>query len=393
MERRSHLNQRIRVLGADPADAQESRLSCFPLSGGPGGSGQPSPPRRVAGAVGDSLAGGPRVSCDSAAGPLPPAAAGPFPERRGGGGRRGATIGARARGCGRTAFRDRRAGADGARDSSLPGSEPRSGRLAGSRRSAQGAARPAMRAAPEHRPPPRAARWACPGGGRRAPSAAAPGALRTRRSRARWQHVCGVRGPEAAGQRGDHARRHPEGEPGEAPERGPRRGGVGVGGSGRAVVGAGAGKPAEPFGACSARTKAPATAAGPPRGPGGLGGAARGRERSGPRDSGVAPPRRDPTRGSRSLECCAANSAELRPSRENLGTFRRGSARKEPVGAGLPQRSTRGPLPSAPIDAPGRGAGAGVREGEPAPRRPPAGVGRLRPAVHTDGRAVCIKSG
>lgn len=114
------------------------------------------------------------------------------------------------------------------------------------------------------------------------------------------------------------------------------------------MVGAGAGKPAEPFGACSARTKAPATAAGPPRGPGGLGGAARGRERSGPRDSAVAPPRRDPTRGSRSLECCAANSAELRPFPENLGTFRRGSARKEPVGAGLPQRSTRGPLPSAP---------------------------------------------
>lgn len=110
VERRSHLNQRIRVLGADPAHAPESRLSCFPLSGGPGGSGQPSPPRRVAGAVGDSLAGGPRVSCDSAAGPLPPAAAGPFPERRGGGGRRGATIGARARGCGRDSLQGQAGG-------------------------------------------------------------------------------------------------------------------------------------------------------------------------------------------------------------------------------------------------------------------------------------------
>lgn len=296
------------------------------------------------------MAGGHRVSCDSAARPLPPAAAGPFPERPGGGGRRGATISARARGCRPKAGQDRRAGGSGgARGSRRSGPNELPRRLAGSCGSAPSRARPAMRAAPEPRPPPRRAlRWACPGGGRRAPSSAAPGALRTRRSRARWQHVCGVRSPEAAGQGGDHARRHPEGELGEAPERGPRRGGVGRG-SGPAVVRAGAGKPAEPFGACSARTKAPATAARFPRGARVLAGAARGREWGGPRESAVAPPRRDPTRGSRSLECCAANSSELRPSRENLGTFRRGSgqARKELVDTGVPQRSTRDPIPSA----------------------------------------------
>lgn len=96
-----------------------------------------------------------------------------------------------------------------------------------------------------------------------------------------------------------------------------------------------AGFPTEPFGACSARTKAPATAARFPRGPGGL--APRGREGSGPRDSGVAPPRRDPTRGNPNRECCAANSSELRPCPENLRAFRNGSgqARKEPGARGL----------------------------------------------------------
>ncbi|XP_051030671.1 E3 ubiquitin-protein ligase RING1-like [Phodopus roborovskii] len=177
----------------------------------PGRSGAAALPQRVAGTVGDSLAGGPRVSCDSAAGRLPPAAAGPFPERPGGGGRRGATIGARTRGCGRQrAGTDSRAGGGGARGSSRAGREELCRRLAGSGSSAHSPAGSAMGAGPELPPPPRAVRWTWPGGGRRAPSSAAPGALRTRRSRARWQHVCGVRSPEAAGQGGDHARRHPE---------------------------------------------------------------------------------------------------------------------------------------------------------------------------------------
>lgn len=95
-----------------------------------------------------------------------------------------------------------------------------------------------------------------------------------------------------------------------------------------------AGFPTESFGACSARTKAPATAAGFLCRPGGL--APRGREGSGARDSGVAPPRRDPSRGSPNAECRAANSSELRPSQDNLGTFRNGSgqAGKEPGARG-----------------------------------------------------------
>nr|BAE32817.1 unnamed protein product [Mus musculus] len=102
-----------------------------------------------------------------------------------------------------------------------------------------------------------------------------------------------------------------------------------------------AGFPTEPFGACSARTKALATAARFPRGPGGL--APRGREGSGPETP--ASPRRDPTRGSPTRECCAANSSELRPSSENLRTFRNvsGQARKEPGGL----RGSPGSLPGS----------------------------------------------
>lgn len=346
----SHLNQRIRVLAADPAVAPESRL--------------PLPFSAAAQATQDSrlFPGGSRAQLGTVwrAGPAFPVTAQPgrslprrrdhflsvraeaagaaLPSARG----RGGVSRKRARTGGRVAAEGRGARAALAStsflDALLGAAAPRRAGLG------RRCARPWSLV-----PPRRALRWACPGGGRRAPSSAAPGALRTRRSRARWQHVCGVRSPEAAGQGGDHARRHPEGEFGEAPERGPRRGGVGRG-SGPAVVRAGAGKPAEPFGACSARTKAPATAARFPRGARVLGGAARGREWGGPRESAVAPPRRDPTRGSRSLEYCAANSSELRPSLENLGTFRRGSgqARKEPVGTGVPQRSTRDPMPSAP---------------------------------------------
>lgn len=143
-----------------------SRVPAAPslLGGGPGDSGQPPLPRRVAGAVGDSLAGGLRVSCDSAAGPLPPAAAGPFPERPGGGGRRGATISARARGCRPKAGQDRRAGGGGgARGSSRSGLVELLRRLAGSCGSAPSRAWPAMRAALEPRPPSARAEVGLPG--------------------------------------------------------------------------------------------------------------------------------------------------------------------------------------------------------------------------------------
>lgn len=120
--------------------------------------------------------------------------------------------------------------------------------------------------------------------------------------------------------------------------------------------------------------------------------ARRGREGSGPRDSRVAPPRRDPARGSGSPECCAANSSELRPSRENLGTFRRGSgqAGKDPVGTGIRRAAPAIRLPLLLVDASER-AGQALWFGRA--NLLPAAPSWPSKAVYTDGRAVCIESG